>query len=109
SRRDEGRQPPLRRRLYGKLHQDRVGRMILVLYFGLGEGSLAIGAPVNGLQSLVKVAPGGHLPEHANLRGFEALIQGNVRVIPVAPYSQPLKVSLLPLQVRQRELPALAA
>ena len=73
--------------------------IVLILDLGLGESGLVLGAPVDGLKSLIDMAVLIHLAEDADFIGFEALVHGLVGVLPVADNAEALEALALDIDV----------
>ena len=58
--------------------------VVMILYLGLGQSGLVLGAPVHGLQALVDIALFEHLAEDLDLLGLKAGVHGLVGMLPVA-------------------------
>ena len=90
----------------GELDVDRGAGVVLVLDLRLGQGSLVLGAPVDGLQALVDVALAVHLAEDLDLLGLELLVHGQIGLLPVRHDAQALEALALPVHILQGEVPA---
>src|SRR5690625_907110 len=58
--------------------------------------------PVNGLKALVDVTPLVHFAEDANLTGFVLGLQRKIRVVPISPHAEALKIFALNIDKTQR-------
>ena len=85
--------------VHGELDIHGRAGIVLVFDLGLGQCSLVVSAPVNGLETLVDVAVFIHLAEHARFHGLEAGIHGLVRVLPVADDAHALEALALHVDV----------
>ena len=85
--------------VHGELDIHGRAGIVLVFDLGLGQCGLVVGAPVNGLETLVDVAVFIHLAEHARFHGLEAGIHGLVRVLPVADDAHALEALALHVDV----------
>gem|GEM_PF-2438119 len=76
-------------------HVDGHGGLVGVLHLGLGERRAAVDAPVHRLAALVDVAALKDARERAHDIRLEAVIHGEIRVIPGAEHAQALEVGAL--------------
>ena len=77
--------------VHGEFHIDGGAGVLLILDLGLRQGSLVVGAPVDGLQALVDIALFIHLPEDLHLLGLKAGVHGEVGVVPVPHHADALE------------------
>src|SRR5438128_5951964 len=89
----------LGRVLQRKLDVDRRRSVLLVLDFGLGQGSLIDRAPEHRLLPLVHPATLYELADLAQDRGLVIVGHGQVRIVPVAQHAQALELLPLDLEV----------
>ena len=94
---------------HGKLHIDGRAGVVLVFDLSLGESGFILGAPVDGLESLVDIALLVHPPEDPGLLGLEALVHGLIGVLPVAQDAETPEAGHLALDVLFRIVVAGAA
>ena len=59
-------------------YEDGGDGVVGVLHLGLGQGSLADGAPIGGLQALIDEPLLGHGPEDLDLLGLKLRRQGDI-------------------------------
>ena len=93
--------------LHGELHKDGGAGVVLVVDLGLRQGGLVVGAPVDGLHTLVDEALLRHLAEDLNLLGLELREQSDIGVLPLAQHAQALELLRHPAHVLGGKLPAL--
>ena len=86
-----------------KLYVNGRATVLLVFDFGFSEGSLIVDTPVNGARALVDKTSFDKAREKARRLGFVVVRHRNVRIVPLAEDSQPLKIAGLPLQSIGRE------
>ena len=77
--------------VHRELDIDGGAGIVLIFDLGLGESGLVLGAPVDGLESLIDMAVAVHLAEHADFISFEALVHGLIGVLPVADDAEALE------------------
>ncbi|MNS34601.1 hypothetical protein D3C72_667290 [compost metagenome] len=99
----------LRGHLERELDVDARAHVLVVLDLGLGQGGLAVRAPVDGLQATVDVALLGHLPEDLDLLGLVSRVHGQVGVLPVGHDAQSAELGLLAFEVGLGKSSALLA
>ena len=92
----------------GEFDEDRVGRFVLVLDFGLGQGGLAGETPVDGLLAAGQVAGQAELHALAGDDRLVGVVHGEVRVDPVPHDPQTFELAALdvdePLGIGAAEL-----
>ena len=89
---------------HAELDIDGVAGVVLVLDLSLCESGVTVGAPVNGLQTLVQVAVLHHLAEHLDLTCLVLGAEGQVGVIVVANGTEALELCFLVLDMGQCEV-----
>ncbi len=82
-----------------ELHVHGGDGVVLILDLGLGQRGLVLGAPVDRLEPLVDVPVLVHLAEHAHFLRLEALVHGQVGVLPVGDHAETLEALALPVNV----------
>ena len=73
--------------------------IVLVLDLRLSQSGLVLGAPVNGLETLVDVALLVHLTEDLDFLGLEAGVHGHVGMLPVTQSTQALEALSLDVDI----------
>ncbi len=89
-----------------ELHVDAVALLVGVLDLSLSQSRVAALAPVDGLAALVDLAALVHLREDPDVAGLVAVVEGEVRLVPVAAHAEPLE--LLALDVDELHRPVAA-
>ena len=87
-------------------HEDGRARLVGVLDLGLGEGGVAVLAPVDGLVTAIDHALVEHGLEDLDVGGVMLVIERQIRVVPVAEHAQATETGLLQLDVLDSELVA---
>ena len=75
--------------------------MIFVFDFGFGERSPIDDAPIDGLQAAIDVAFLEKSEKRIGDGGLVMLVHGEIRFIPLAKYSEPLKIPPIQIDVAQ--------
>ena len=91
------------------LYENGRSLLLAVFDFSFCQSGFAMRAPVYSLFALVDIALISHSAEHADLLSFKAVVQGYIRVIPIAQHAQAFEVLALDINPVQSEIMALAA
>ncbi len=94
---------------YAEFYINGITRILAVLDFRLSQSRFVVRAPVNWLKALVNVAFQGHLAEHFDLLSFKLRIQSDIWMLPVADYTETLKLRRHSFHVGQRKITAVIA
>ena len=82
---------------YIKLNINGGAGIVCILDLSLCKSGLAVGAPCNGLKTLIDVTLVCHSAEYFDLLSFEVVGKGDVRIFVVSKSSKALKLALLDL------------
>lgn len=85
-------------------HENGGARLVRVLNLGLGECGVAVLTPVDGLVAAIDHALVEHSLEDLDVGGVMLVIEGQIRVVPIAEHAQATEADLLQLDVLDSEL-----